>query len=86
MSDCVHQPTGGAPAQFLWDKDAEVEGERIAICVCVRCGAVFAGLFAEREIPTPQEGAYRYVGPFTGISSASSSSETSPVSGSRRTR
>lgn len=73
MSECVHQPTGGSPAQFLWDAQAVVDGERVAICVCSRCGSVFAGLFAEREIPTPQEGSYRYVGPFTGIPTSKSS-------------
>ena len=63
---CVHQPTGGAAAVLLWDDEAKPDGERIGIAVCVRCGAVFAALFVEREIGTPSEGALRYVGPFTG--------------------
>jgi len=65
---CVHQPVGGMPAQLIWAPEASVEGEQIAVCVCIRCGAVFAGLFTTRTQPTPEEGAYRYTGPFVGFS------------------
>ena len=74
---CVHQPTGGTPALLLWDDDAEVDGERIGIAVCVRCGTVFAGLFAEREVPTPSEGSLRYTGPFVGRRDHAQKGETS---------
>ncbi len=63
---CVHQPTGGSPAQLLWDPEAKPDGEQIGIAVCVRCGTIFAGLFVHREIATSAEGRLRYVGPFTG--------------------